>query len=98
MQKCGKCDTSFSWKKIIKSFFWSSDKPFHCDNCEMQHRISIIGRFAFVALTLGPFMGFSVFLAPFDNSFLNLLVGFLIMQIGFMMTPFFVKYEANMRD
>ncbi|KMY50008.1 TIGR04104 family putative zinc finger protein [Peribacillus loiseleuriae] len=92
MQKCENCNSPFSWSKIFKSFWWTY-KPIECDNCGTKHKITIFGRFTFVAMSILPIWIFPFFLSPFDNIFGMPDIGVLIGLIGFLFTPYVVQYE-----
>ncbi|MBW3111644.1 hypothetical protein KYJ26_07380 [Bacillus sp. MCCB 382] len=93
MQKCDKCQTPFSWKKIMKSFIWTY-KPIHCSNCGTEHDITIRGRLAFVLCTILPAILFFNFLSPFENFVLTFGIGMLILLVGTLVTPFLVTYKS----
>ncbi|KGR79010.1 TIGR04104 family putative zinc finger protein [Ureibacillus manganicus] len=88
MQKCGECNSSFSWSKIFKSYKWWAYKPIECDKCDTKHEITFFGRCTVVALTILPMQLFYSFLSPFDNIFITLGVGLLIAIVGFLLSPY----------
>ncbi|MFE7064543.1 TIGR04104 family putative zinc finger protein [Sutcliffiella sp. NPDC057660] len=92
MQKCKNCNTPFSWSSIYKSF-WLGYKPIGCENCNTEHRITVLGRLKFVSLTIIPMLVFGHFFSPFDNAFSTIGVGIAILIIGSLFTPYFVKYK-----
>ncbi|WHY85713.1 hypothetical protein QNH39_24410 [Neobacillus novalis] len=95
MQKCENCHSQFSWNKIFKSFWWTY-KPIECDNCGTKHKITILGRFTVVALTILPLSVFGYFFSPFNNVFLTIVIGPLIPIVGFLFTPYVVQYEEEL--
>ncbi|WP_165769034.1 TIGR04104 family putative zinc finger protein [Virgibacillus profundi] len=94
MQKCESCSSQFSWSKIYKSFWWAY-KPIECGNCGVKHRITILGRFTFVALTMIPMLTFMYFLTPFNNIIATIGTGSIILIIGSLFTPYVVQYENS---
>jgi len=92
LQKCENCNAQFSWSKIYKSFWWMY-KPIECENCGAIHKITIFGRFTFVILTILPMLIFMYFLTPFNNVFVTIGTGSLILIVGSFFTPFVVQYE-----
>jgi CXXC-20-CXXC protein len=95
LQKCEKCNSSFSWSKIFKSYKWDYG-PFVCDNCGTIHKITILGRFTIVAVSILPMQIFYYSLIPFDDIFLTIGVGFLIAMIGLLLSPYVVRYKAEL--
>ncbi|WP_374054524.1 TIGR04104 family putative zinc finger protein [Rossellomorea sp. FM04394] len=93
LQKCDRCQTSFSWRAILKSFIWTY-KPIHCTNCGTKHEITIRGRLSFVLCTILPAILFFNFLAPFENFVLTIGIGMLILLVGTLLTPFVVTYKG----
>lgn len=92
MQECENCNEQFSWGEIYKSYRWTY-KPIKCKQCESVHKITIIGRITFVSFTILPLLIFGNFLSPFSNMFVTLGVGIIILILGSLLTPFFVKYK-----
>ncbi|MBA9029421.1 TIGR04104 family putative zinc finger protein [Peribacillus huizhouensis] len=92
MKKCENCNSQFSWSKIFKSFWWTY-KPIKCDNCGTKHKITIFGRFTFGALTTLPILIFTNFLSPFNNVFMTIGIGILILIVGCLFTPYVVQYK-----
>ena len=95
MQKCEKCNATFSWSKIFKSYKWTY-RPIECENCGTIHKITILGRCTIVAVSILPMQIFYYSLIPFDHIFLTLGVGFLIATIGFLLSPYVVRYKAEL--
>ncbi|WP_170132883.1 TIGR04104 family putative zinc finger protein [Saliterribacillus persicus] len=93
MQKCDKCNTPFSWSKIYKSFVLKY-KPITCNKCGTEHNITKLGRLAFVFCTIVPFFIFVNFLASFENFILTLVIGLIILLLGSLLAPFFIKYKG----
>ncbi|WP_188048674.1 TIGR04104 family putative zinc finger protein [Bacillus sp. CH30_1T] len=94
MQKCDKCNTQFSWSEIYNSFVWIY-KPIECNNCGMEHRITILGRLSFAFCTIVPSLIFFNFLSPFENYYiLTFVIGIFILLVGSLLTPFLVKYKG----
>ncbi|TMU88349.1 hypothetical protein FGG79_02580 [Bacillus sp. BHET2] len=93
LQKCDKCTNQFSWSEIYKSFIWTY-KPFECNNCGTEHRITIFGRVSFAFCTIVPSTTFMNFLSPFENIILTLVIGMIILLVGSLLVPFFVNYKG----
>ncbi|WP_396334487.1 TIGR04104 family putative zinc finger protein [Alkalihalobacillus sp. MEB130] len=94
MQQCEKCETPFTWRHIFSSSLWGY-RPIHCRQCDLEHKITIWGRFTFVFLTLVPFYLFTMFLSPFTTFFYTFSIGVIILIIGSVVTPYFLKYKAR---
>ncbi|WP_408634695.1 TIGR04104 family putative zinc finger protein [Oceanobacillus manasiensis] len=94
LQKCNRCNASFHWGQIYKSFWWSY-KPIKCKECGTVHKIRISGRFIFVSLTILPMLIFGYFFSPFNNSFLTLGAAICILIIGSIFALFFVRYKES---
>lgn len=92
MQKCEKCNSQFSWSKIFNSFWWTY-KPIVCDNCGTKHKITILSRFKVVGMTFLPMWIYLLFVSPFVNFFVSIGIGISIAIIGFLFTPFVVRYK-----
>ncbi|MFC7686290.1 TIGR04104 family putative zinc finger protein [Ureibacillus sp. GCM10028918] len=95
MQKCGKCNSAFSWSNIFKSFKWTF-KPIECDYCGTKHKISFFGRCTFAVLTTLPMLIFFYFLSLFDNIFASIGVGVLLATVGFLLSPYVVRYKEKL--
>lgn len=95
MQKCEKCNSSFSWSKIFKSYKWTYG-PLECDNCGTIHKITILGRLTVAVLTILPMYIFFYFLIPFENFFAFMGGAFLLATIGFLLSPYVVRYKAEL--
>ncbi|UJL47075.1 hypothetical protein KFZ58_03825 [Virgibacillus sp. NKC19-16] len=83
MQKCKNCNSQFSWSKIFKSFWLAYTK----------HKITNFGKSTVGAMSLLPIFIFGYVLYPLGNSFVMVGIGFLIGIIGFLLTPYVVKYK-----
>ncbi|MBP1970503.1 CXXC-20-CXXC protein [Virgibacillus natechei] len=92
MQKCKNCNSQFSWSKIFKSF-WPAYEPIECDNCGTKHKITNLGKSTVGAMSLLPIFIFGYVLYPLGNTFVMVGIGFLIGIIGFLLTPYVVKYK-----
>ncbi|MDR7240845.1 CXXC-20-CXXC protein [Neobacillus drentensis] len=95
MKKCEDCNEQFSWNKIFKSFWWTY-KPIECDKCGTTHNITSLGRFIFAAFTILPALIFANYLSPFSNILVNAGLGILILIIGSLLFPFFVKFKKTL--
>ncbi|WP_438318955.1 TIGR04104 family putative zinc finger protein [Sporosarcina sp. FA9] len=94
IQKCQNCNRSFSWREIYNSFLGWIYKPIECDNCGAKHKITIPGRFIFVSLTILPMLTFVNYLSPFTNFTATLGVGLVLLLIGTLLTPYFVRFKV----
>lgn len=95
MQKCEKCNAAFSWSKILKSYKWTYGL-LKCDNCGTKHKITILSRFTVAVLTILPMYIFFYFLISFENLFALIGVAFLLATPGFLLSPFVVRYKAEL--
>lgn len=95
LQKCKNCNEQFSWNKIYKSL-WLNYKPIKCSECKTTHKITILGRFTFVSLTILPMLIFGYFLPPFGNILATLGIGISILILGSLLAPFFITYKASL--
>ncbi|MGM9950408.1 MAG: TIGR04104 family putative zinc finger protein [Lysinibacillus sp.] len=97
LQKCGQCNSSFSWSKIFKSYWYKWNYgPLECDNCGTIHKITILGRCTIVAVSILPMQIFCYFLIPFDGIFLPFVGGFLIATVGILLSPYVVRYKEKL--
>lgn len=94
MQKCGKCNAHFSWRKIYKSLWWNYN-PIKCNECDTTHKITMPSRLIFVSLTIFPMLSFGFFLSPFSNGVVTLGIAIFILIIGSMLAPFLVTYKKS---
>lgn len=92
MQKCKSCNAQFSWASIYESF-WLGYRPIVCSQCKVEHKITVLGRLIFVALTILPTLLFWNFFSPFNNFFVTLGVGIAILLFGSVISPYLVKFK-----
>lgn len=95
LQKCIKCNSQFGWRKIFQSYKWTYG-PLECDNCGTIHKITVFGRFTVTFLTMLPFLIAQFFLIPSDNIFLTICGAALIAIIGFLLSPYVVRYKERL--
>lgn len=91
MQRCNNCNLPFKWSGIYKSVMWLY-KPIQCEKCGTDYKISFPSRFIVSFLVL-PILIFVLILSPFDNEFINILIGFCGSFTGSLFIPFLVKYK-----
>ncbi|ALC85334.1 hypothetical protein AM499_05535 [Bacillus sp. FJAT-22090] len=91
MQKCNNCNHPLKWGKIYNSVMWFY-KSIQCEKCGTDYKISFPSRLIGVFLTL-PIPIFGLILSPFDNDFVNILIGICISFTGSLLIPFLVKYK-----
>jgi len=94
LQRCENCNSQFSWSQIYKSWWWVY-RPIKCEHCCVKHKITIVGRFTFVALTILLMLVFMFFLTPFNHVWVTFGIGILIFMIGSLLTPFVLRYEKE---
>lgn len=94
MRKCKSCDKPITIKQIHKSI-WAGYKPIYCEDCKLEHSITNGSRTIFVSVTLLPMLIFGLYLQPFENGLLNLLVSFIILIIGSLIAPYLVQYRKT---
>ena len=94
MQKCGKCDTAFTWGLLYTSF-WLSFKPVDCKNCGTTHEVTTAGRFKFIALTVIPFLIANNLVAETRNVYFLLGIAVVIVFLISFLTPFIVNYKVD---
>lgn len=96
MQKCQNCNVPFSWGKVYKSFWGLTGyQPIVCDNCGVKHKITIIGRFTVVTLTILPMLIITNNIIPYTSFISTLITGLAILFTGSMFTPFLVRFKAK---
>lgn len=97
LQKCEKCNASFSWSGLYKSFLGLAGyKSIECANCGAKHKITILGRFTFVALTILPMLIVSnliMIFTTFHNVVAILGIGLAVLLIGSLLTPYMVRFR-----
>ncbi|WP_108588114.1 TIGR04104 family putative zinc finger protein [Paenisporosarcina sp. OV554] len=92
MQKCNNCNLPFKWSVIYKSAMWLY-KPIQCEKCGTDYKISFPSRYIVSFLTVLPILIFGLILSPFDNEFINILIGLCISFTGSFFIPYLVKYK-----
>ncbi|WP_425514163.1 TIGR04104 family putative zinc finger protein [Evansella tamaricis] len=91
MRKCPKCNHSFSWYMVLKSF-WINEM--YCENCDAKVTITPLSRILVILSTMALFYTFSLFLTPFDNFTISIIVGLFVTLIWIFITTFFIKYKT----
>lgn len=97
MQKCEKCHRSFSWSEIYKSFWGLAGyKSIECANCGSIHKITILGRFTFVGLTILPMLiviNLIIIFTTFQSFIAVIGIGLAVLFIGSLLTPYTVRFR-----
>lgn len=89
---CENCKSAFSWKQLAKSLLHNY-QDITCENCRMIHVIDFSSRFIFIGLGLLPALAFATWWSPFNSSILEIIISLVILVIGFLMTPYFIRYK-----
>lgn len=90
---CENCKTPFYWSQIAKSLLRVSHNEVTCKSCNMLHMIDFSSRFIFIGLGFIPALAFASWWSPMENAVLESLIAVIILIIGFLVTPFFVRYR-----
>ncbi|WP_166672533.1 TIGR04104 family putative zinc finger protein [Cytobacillus firmus] len=91
IQKCDTCNIPFKWIKIFRAnWFYIT---INCDRCGTEYKITFPSRFICVSFTIIPMWIYGLFLSPFNNVFITIVLCIAIAIIGSLFTPFLVKYK-----
>ncbi|WP_216827505.1 TIGR04104 family putative zinc finger protein [Alkalihalobacterium elongatum] len=93
MPDCKNCNARLRWSQILRANL--SYGITECNKCGSKHQISFKSRFVVYLMTTFPFLIYGFFLTPFTNVFLTLITGFVIACVGFLLSPFVVKFEMR---
>lgn len=91
MPECKCCQKRYSWRQIVIANLIYGKSA--CSRCGCDHKVTILTRLVITGMTVVPFLIFGLFLAPFQDSSLNILGGMFIFIIGLFLTPFVSKYK-----
>ena len=72
-------------------------KPVQCGKCGADYKIAFSSRFI-VTLIVLPIPIFTFILPPFNNEYINVLVGLCISFTGSLLMPFLVKYNTLLHE
>jgi CXXC-20-CXXC protein len=95
LQHCKNCDTKFKWKKIYRYLWGHLFQPLRCDTCGKEHFVTITGRLTITVLVLFPMLIFAQFLSPFNNIYLSIGIGIVLVLIGSLLTPYLVRFDLD---
>ncbi|WP_026674040.1 TIGR04104 family putative zinc finger protein [Alkalihalobacterium bogoriense] len=91
MVKCTKCHQSLRWIDVFKAnWFYSAVE---CEKCGTKSKITNLSRLTVVVLTVVPLLVFGLFLSPFENVLVTMILAVFIALAGSLLTPYFVKYK-----
>ncbi|WP_198153463.1 TIGR04104 family putative zinc finger protein [Thalassobacillus sp. C254] len=76
MLKCTHCNASFKWSKTLKGNWMFS--TIQCNKCGKKSKITYFSRLIIVALTVVPLLIFGLFLSPFENVLITIIVAILV--------------------
>lgn len=94
MQICEKCKSPFKWGEMIRTYWWVH-RPLICNHCQTKHHITNLGRVAVMAMSIVPLWVFGHFFSPFHHFLASAGFGVAVGLIGFLLTPFVVKYTME---
>ncbi|MHA6251876.1 TIGR04104 family putative zinc finger protein [Oceanobacillus sp. CAU 1775] len=94
LQKCGKCNTAFTWGQLYASF-WLAFKPISCKNCGTTHEVTNGGRFRFIVLTVIPFLIIYNFISETSSIYLILGIAVIIIFLLSFFTPYIIPYKVD---